>query len=164
MSNDTILQNAVLEALRSEPEVDAAHIGVAAKHGVVTLSGHVSDFAQKLAAETAAFRVKGVEAVAEEIEVHRPFDAGKPDDEIAASTLNRIAWDVALPVDAVKIKVEQGWVTLTGTVDSSLQKEIIQDDVRGLRGVEGVSCLIVVKPSSNNDGVSDAIKTDLEIA
>jgi osmotically-inducible protein OsmY len=157
MSNDTKLQEAVLAALRYDPGVDAAHIGVAAKDGVVTLSGHVSHFAEKLAAETAAARVRGVKAVAEEIEVHLPFDATKPDDEVAAAALNRIAWDVALPADAVKIKVEQGWVTLTETVDSHFQKEVVQDDVRRLRGVAGVSNHIVVKPRANPDGIGDAI-------
>ena len=157
MSADTILQDAVLEALRYEPRVDAAHIGVAAKDGVVTLSGHVSHYAEKLAAETAAGHVRGVEAVAEEIEVHLPFDARRPDDEIAAAVLNRIAWDVALPSDAVKIKVEHGWVTLTGALDRHFQKEIVQDDVRRLRGVVGVSNHIVVRPCANKEGISDAI-------
>jgi len=157
MSNDSVLQDEVLAALRYEPGVGAAHIGVAAGNGVVTLSGHVSHFAEKLAAETAAARVRGVKAVAEEIEVRLPFDATKPDDEIAAAALNRIAWDVALPADAVKIKVERGWVTLTGTVDSHFQKEIVQDDVRRLRGVVGVSNHIIVKPRANKDGISDAI-------
>jgi osmotically-inducible protein OsmY len=157
MSEDIILQDAVLAALRYEPGVDAAHVGVAAKHGVVTLSGHVSHFAEKQAAETAAAHVRGVKAVAEEIEVLLPFDARKPDDEIAAAALNRIAWDVALPADAVKIKVEQGWVTMTGTVGSHFQKEIAQDDIRRLRGVVGVSNHIAVKPCANKDGISDAI-------
>jgi osmotically-inducible protein OsmY len=157
MSSDTVLQDEVLAALRYEPGVDAAHIGVAARNGVVTLSGHVSHFAEKLAAETAAARVRGVKAVAEEIEVRLPFDARKPDDEIAGAALNRIAWDVALPADAVKIKVEQGWVTLIGTVDSHFQKEVVEDDVRRLRGVAGVSNHLVVRPRANKDGISDAI-------
>ncbi len=84
MSQDRQLQNAVLAELDWEPSIDAAHIGVAADAGVVTLSGHVANYAQKQAAETAARRVKGVKAVAEEIQVRLPFDVRRTDDEIAA--------------------------------------------------------------------------------
>jgi osmotically-inducible protein OsmY len=99
MSSDNQLQQAVLAELKWEPSVTAAHIGVAANAGVVTLSGHVASFAKKLAAETAARRVKGVKALAEEIEVRLPFAAKKTDEEIAAAALDRLAWDVSVPPD-----------------------------------------------------------------
>jgi len=121
MINDNVLQTAVQDELRWEPSVIAAHIGVTAKAGVVTLSGHVGDFASKYAAEKAARRVKGVMAVAEEIEVHLPSDAKRSDDEIAAAAVERLAWNVSIPRDAVKVKVEKGLITLTGVVGVSNQ-------------------------------------------
>ncbi len=114
MTDNNQLQQAVLAELRWEPAVPAAHIGVTADNGVVTLSGHVDNLAQKLAAEAAALRVRGVKAVAEEIEVRLPFDASRSDAEIAAAVVERLAWDVTVPQNAIEAKVEGGWVTLTG--------------------------------------------------
>src|ERR1700677_2606798 len=111
MYTDNQLQKAVLEELRWEPRVTAAHIGVTAKAGVVALTGHVGSYVEKHAAETAASRVKGVKAVAEEIEVKLPFEVKRGDEEIAAAAADRLAWDVAIPNDSVKVKVEKGWVT-----------------------------------------------------
>ena len=106
-----------------EPSIDAAHIGVAANAGVVTLTGHVQSFAQKVAAERAAARVKGVKAVAEEIEVKLPYDIRRGDEDIAGAAIERLAWDSSVPSDAVEIRVEKGWVTLNGEVDWQFQKE-----------------------------------------
>ena len=92
----------------------AAHIGVTANAGIVTLTGHVDNLVEKLAAEAAARRVKGVKAVVEEIEVRLPFDVTRNDEDIAAAVINRLAWDVSVPSDAIKVKVEGGWVTLKG--------------------------------------------------
>ena len=131
MSSDNQLQQAVLAELKWEPSVTAAHIGVAANAGVVTLSGHVGSFAEKLAAEATARRVKGVKALAEEIEVRLPFATKKTDEEIAAAALGRLAWDVSVPNDAVKVKVEKGRITLTGQVDWQYQRQAAEHDVRG---------------------------------
>src|SRR5471032_2601526 len=103
--SDTKLQKAVLEELAWEPSVTAAHIGVTASAGIVTLTGHVENFAEKHAAEAAARRVRGVEAVAEEIEVRLAFDAKRSDDQIAAAVINRLDWNVAVPRNAVKVQV-----------------------------------------------------------
>jgi osmotically-inducible protein OsmY len=142
---DTKLQQAVLAELAWEPSVTAAHIGVTAISGVVTLTGHVENFAQKHAAETAAARVKGVEAVAEEIEVRLGFDAQRDDKDIAAAVVNRLEWDVAVPRDAIKVKVENGWITLSGEVDWNFQRQAAVQDVRRLLGVVGVSNQIAIK-------------------
>jgi osmotically-inducible protein OsmY len=131
MLNDSQLQQAVLAELKWEPSIAAAHIGVTAKAGVVALTGHVESFMEKHAAETAAGRVKGVKAVAEEIEVRLPFDTKRGDEEIAAAAIERFSWDVSVPPDAVKVKVEKGWITLTGVVDWHYQKEAAEQDVRG---------------------------------
>ncbi len=90
MTQDTHLQQSVLAELEWEPSITAGHIGVTADDGVVTLTGHVASFAEKQAAETAARRVKGVKAVAEEIEVRLPFYGERGDDEIAAAAINRL--------------------------------------------------------------------------
>ncbi len=157
MSQDNALQEAVLAELRWDPSVTAAHIGVAANAGVVTLTGHVESYAEKQAAEMAARQVRGVKAVAEEIEVRLPFGTERSDDEIAAAAVDRLAWDVAIPCDAVKIKVEKGWVTLTGEVDWYFQKEAAEQDVRRLFGVVGVSNQISIKPRVNLSNISDDI-------
>ena len=88
-----------------EPSVDAAHIGVAANAGVVTLTGHVESFPQKIAAERAAARVKGVKAVGEEIEVKLPYEVSRDDDSIASAAVERLAWDLSAPPGAIEIRV-----------------------------------------------------------
>jgi osmotically-inducible protein OsmY len=157
MSKDNQLQEAVLAELRWEPSVTAAHIGVAADAGVVTLTGHVQSFAEKQAAETATRRVKGVKAVVEKIEIRLPFDARQTDEEIAAAAVNRLAWDVSVPRDAVKVEVEKGWLTLTGQVDWYYQKEAAEQDVRRLFGVVGVSNQIAIKQKVNTSNIGDDI-------
>lgn len=157
MSQDDLLQRAVIAELSWEPSVAAAHLGVTARAGVVTLSGHVESYAEKHAAEQAAGRVKGVLAVAEEIEVHLPFARKRGDDDIAAAALDRLAWDVSVPRDAVKVKLENGWITLEGQVDWHYQKEAAEQDVRRLSGVVGVSNQITLAPRVSAAGISDDI-------
>jgi osmotically-inducible protein OsmY len=157
MSYDSQLQQAVLSELAWEPSVTAAHIGVAAKAGVVTLSGHVENFVEKHAAEAAARRVKGVKALVGEIEVRLAFDKKRDDEEIAAAALDRLAWDVSVPQDAVEVEVENGWITLTGQVDWNYQREAAEQDIRPLFGVTGVSNQIKMKPKVNASNLSDDI-------
>ncbi len=157
MSQDTQLQQAVLDALEWEPSVNPAHIGVTANAGVVTLTGHVEDYLQKHAAETAAGRVKGVRAVAEELLVRLPYDARRGDEEIAAAAVARLGWDVAIPRDAVHVRVEQGWVTLTGEVDWWFQGQAAQHAIQHMLGVVGVSNATTIKPSVDTESLSDDI-------
>ena len=157
MSHDSQLQRAVLDELAWEPSLTAAHIGVAASAGVVTLTGHVENFFEKHAAETATRRVKGVKAVAEEIEVRLPFDRKRGDDDIAAAAVERLAWDSSVPRDAFKISVDKGWLTLTGDADWFFQKDAAEQDVRRLLGVVGVSNQIALKPRVNVTNLSDDI-------
>jgi osmotically-inducible protein OsmY len=146
MSQDTHLQLSVLAELEWEPSITAAHIGVSANGGVVTLTGQVESYAQKHAAEAAARRVKGVLAVAEELEVQVPFERKRDDSDIAAAIVDRLAWDVSVPRDAVKVGVEAGWVTLTGEVGWNYQRKAAEQDVRRLHGVVGVSNQVSLKP------------------
>lgn len=158
MTNDSQLQMSVTEELSWEPSIQAAHIGVAANNGVVTLSGHVDTYMEKSAAENAARRVKGVKAVAEEIEVKLAIGVKRTDEEIAAAALNRLEWDVEVPNDVIRIKVEKGWVTLTGEVDWHFQKEAAQRDVHALLGVVGVSNQVTIKSGVNEKNISDSIR------
>ena len=119
---DTYLRQAIVDELDFEPSVNAANIGVAIDNGVVTLTGHVASYAEKIAAERAVERVKGVRAIAENIEVRYPGHKQTADDEIAERALSIIGWNVQVPKDSVKIKVEKGRVTLDGVVDWRFQR------------------------------------------
>jgi osmotically-inducible protein OsmY len=160
MSSDSDLKKAVLDELGWEPSVDEAHIGVTAHAGVITLTGHVGNYMHKVAAEKAASRVKGVKAVAEEIEVKLPFDIKRSDEDIAAAAVDRLAWNSTIPADAIMVKVQSGWVTLTGNVGWHFEREVAERDIRALSGVIGVSNEIVVKPGVNASNV----KKDIEDA
>ena len=105
--SDKSLQQAVLDELEWEPSVNAAHIGVTAKDGVVTLSGDVKSYAEKWAAERAARRVYGVKGVAEEINVRYPFDKIE-DTDIAQNALQALSLDIEVPTNKVTVKVEGG--------------------------------------------------------
>jgi len=157
MSTDSHLQHAVTEELSWEPSVVSAHIGVTATSGVVTLTGHIENYAQKHAAEAEARRVKDVKAVAEEIEVRLPFKTKRTDEDIAAAAINRMGWDISVPKDAVKVQVENGWVTLTGQVDWHYQKIAAVQELRHLPGVTGLSDQITVKPRVDVADISDSI-------
>ena len=143
---DLSLRQDILDELEFEPQVDAAHIGVAVENGVVTLSGHVYTYAEKLAAETAAKRVKGVRAIAQEIAVRFPFQKKTADDEIATRALKILRWNAVVPADAVQVKVQDGWITLTGNVDWQFQRRDAESEVRKLSGVAGVVNQIAIKP------------------
>jgi osmotically-inducible protein OsmY len=161
MSKDTHLQLEVIAELNWEPSVTAAHIGVAASAGVITLTGEVESYAQKHAAETAARRVKGVLAVAQEIKVQVPFERERGDDQIAEAVLDRLAWDVSVPSDSIEVTVEQGWVTLSGVVDRHFQRQAAEQNVRRLQGVVGVSNQIAIKPRVDTANISNDISCAL---
>ncbi len=157
MNNDHKLKNDVIAELAWEPSVTADHIGVTAKDGVVTLTGHVSTYWQKRAAESAAGRVQGVKAIAEEIEIRLPLHVKRADDEIAAAALSRLSWDSSVPADSVKVKVEKGFVTLTGQVDWHYQQESALSVIRSLNGVTGVSNQLTIKLRPNTETIRDDI-------
>jgi osmotically-inducible protein OsmY len=154
MLQDSLLQRAVLAELDWEPSVKAEHIGVAVNSGVITLTGQVESYAQKHGASTAALRVKGVLAVADEIEVQVPFERRRGDTQIALAALDSLAWDVSVPPDSIQVNVEQGLLTLTGEVDRHYQREAAEQDVRRLYGVVGVCNQVSIKSgeTSKNSG------------
>jgi osmotically-inducible protein OsmY len=162
MSNDTELQNLVLEELKWEPSVTAAHIGVAARDGVVTLSGHVDSFMNRLGAERAARRVQGVRAVVEELQVQLPSDTRRTDEQIATAVLDRLAWNVSVPRDAIQVTVERGHVTLRGRVQWHFQKEAAAREVLELYGVTGVTNEIALQGGPDTTSISDDIRSALK--
>ena len=147
MSDIQLRQN-VLDELEFEPSIDAAHIGVTVDDGVVTLTGHLSSYAEKIAAEEAVRRVKGVRAIAEEIEVRYPGQKQTSDDEIAKRALNILQWDTFLPHENIRLTVHKGLVTLTGEVQWYFQKSGAEKAIRKLSGVTGVVNDITVKPAA----------------
>lgn len=157
MSHDSELQKAVTAELGWEPSVIAAHIGVTANAGIVTLTGHVSSYAEKHAAEVATGRVKGVRAVAGELEVRLPFETKRTDEEIAAAAVERLSWDVSVPRDAVQVRVDKGWITLSGEVDFHFQKRLAEENVRRLIGVTGVTDQVAIRPRVDASGLSEDI-------
>jgi len=136
--SDLSLRKAIMEELEFQPQIDAASIGVAVENGVVTLTGHVSSYEQKVCAERAVKGIKGVRAVAEEIQVRLHKGAGTADDTIASRALSIINWSADVPANAVKVIVQNGWITLEGQVDWQYQKETVEKAVRKLSGVLGV--------------------------
>src|SRR5262245_46522214 len=136
--NDKSLRQLIIDELEFEPRIDAANIGVAVENGIVTLTGHVSSYMQKVTAERAVQRVRGVRGVAEEIEVRYAGDKKTADDQIARRALDIIAWDTLIPDGAIKVQVEKGWVTLTGQVDWHFQKDAATAAVKRLTGLIGV--------------------------
>jgi osmotically-inducible protein OsmY len=144
--DDKIIRQHVIEELDFEPSIDAEHIGVAVEDGVVTLTGHVSSYAQKVEAEAAAQRVKGVRGIALEIDVRYPFEGPVQDDQIAKRAADALAWNL-VPKDSVSVTVQKGWVVLTGQVQWQYQKVAAESAVRKLEGVTGVTNRITLKPS-----------------
>lgn len=165
--NDSVLRQDIIDELEFEPSIDAADIGVAVENGVATLTGHVPTYAQKATIEDVVRRVAGVKGIAQEIEV-RPFGANQTaDDEIAKRALYMINWNTAVPKNAVQVKVQKGWVTLTGNVEWHYQKIAAGNAVRGLAGVSGVSNSIDLKPrvsvSDVKKRIQDALKRNAEV-
>lgn len=160
--NELRLRDDILDELAYEPIVDAAHIGVAVDQDVVTLTGHVSSYAQKLAAIAAVRRVKGVHGIADEIDVRHSPDEKMPDDEIAKRVINVLSWDSVVPSDAIQVTVKDGLVTLTGKINWQYQKSSAERDVRKLSGVRVVVNNIEIEPHARAENVRSKIEAALK--
>lgn len=170
MSNSTNLQHRVQEELEWEPSLDASDIGVAATQpGVVTLTGTVASYAEKVTAERAAKRVAGVRAVANDIEVRLLGSLKRNDTEIAQAVLRALEWDIAVPHEKIKVRVDDAWVSLEGEVSLQFQRAAAENAVRRLMGVRGVSNLIrlqvspAVKPAEVKNRIEAALRRSAEI-
>ena len=157
MRLDKELQADVIRELAWEPKVDSANIGVAVDKGAVTLTGHVSAYAELFAAERAALRLYGVLAVANELVVKLSSDRTRDDSDIALAISNQLAWNAAIPHEAIKATVTHGWVTLEGHVEWAYQSEAADKLVRGLIGVMGVTNRVIVEPAVHYKDVKATI-------
>jgi osmotically-inducible protein OsmY len=160
MKTDSQLQSDVIAELSWEPSIHSEEIGVEVKGGVVTLAGHVGTYSEKLEAERAAMRVVGVKALAVEIDVRLEGISARTDTDIARTVENVLQWTTYLTKDSVKIKVEGGWVTLSGEVNWEYQRKAAVDAIRYLMGVKGVTNLIAIKPTVS----APLVKADIEAA
>ncbi len=156
------LRQDIIDEFEFDPSFDGEHVGVAVDRDVVTLSGHVTSYAQKVAAIAAARRVKGVHAIAENIEVRYPFQSKTADDQIAQRVSDILNWDVLVPSNSVDVLVQDGWITLTGDVDWYYERTAAEDDVRKLSGVVGVTNNIKIKPRVNASDIRIKIESALK--
>jgi len=167
MKSDSEVQRDVLDELKWEPNLDAAHIGVAVNDGIVTLTGHVTSYWERYLAERTAKRVNGVKAVVNEIEVRLPGISRLNDEDIAAAAIKALDSNPSVPRDAIKVTVSKGWIKLEGEVEWQYQRQAAERAIRQLPGVTGVSNLITVKPrvapSELKAKIEEALKRSAEV-
>lgn len=162
MKSDMQLVKDIQEELLWEPAVCATNIGVTAKDGVVTLTGHVASYTEKLTAEHAAQRVQGVKALAIEMDVQpSPRDA-RTDTEIAAAANRVLEWNAAIPAGRIQVTVEKGLITITGSVEWGYQRQAAVRALRELRGVVGVFNQVSIKPRVSPLNVQESIERALK--
>ena len=158
---DVQIQTDVLAELKYEPRVQPNEIGVAVKDGVVTLTGSVDSYVKRWSAEEAAHRVRGVKAVANEIEVRLPSSSERTDADLAAAAVRALEWDALIDIEKLDVTVSKGWVTIKGNVEWQYQKDEADRVVRRLTGVKGVTNLITVKPRINPSDLKQKIEKAL---
>lgn len=162
MRNDNEIQKDIVQELRWEPSLQDKDIAVGVRDGIVTLGGFAASYTDKLTAERVAARIKGVRAVANEIEVRLPAASTRPDPELARAALETLKWNVAVPDERLQLKVDRGWIKLEGEVDWFYQKAAAEKAVRALTGVKGVTNLIGVKERPMPADIRERIKLTLE--
>jgi osmotically-inducible protein OsmY len=163
--SDSAINEDVMLELQWDPKITSNDIVVAAKDGVVTLSGFASSFMEKDAAEKAAKRVYGVRAVANDIQIK--LSSTRTDPEVARDAVHELESHVLLPADKIKVTVRNGWVTLDGEVDWQYQRNLAESSVKKLKGVIGINNNILVKPkitpSEVKQKIEEALKRSAEI-
>ena len=160
---DTQIHHDVLEELKWDSRVDETEVGVQVDAGVVTLTGTVSSWGKRVAAQEAARRVMGVLDVANDITVKVPGGLTRTDTEIAQAVRQALEWDVFVPEATIGSTVSGGWVTLDGTVERWSQRADAERAVRNLTSVKGVVNRITVKPTRPvTEDVHRAIEQALE--
>jgi osmotically-inducible protein OsmY len=158
---DAQIQTDVLAELKWEPRVRPNEIGVTVKDGIVTLTGPVDSYSKRWAAEETAHRVRGVKAVANDIEVRLTSAGERTDGDIAAAAVRALESDAMVSIDKLDVTVSKGWVTLKGTVEWQYQKQDAERVVRRLTGVKGVTNLITLKPRVSPIDVKQKIEQAL---
>lgn len=159
--SDEDIQKDVLEELEWDARVRPNEIGVAVKDGVVSLTGWVDSYLKKMAAEEDAYRVPGVKAVVNDIEVRLPGSAERTDVDLAKAVLDALKWDAGVPTDKIQVTVDHGWVTLRGEVEYYFQKRDAERAVERLSGVRGVTNLLVVKSQPTPSDLKEQIEKAL---
>ena len=163
---DAEIQKDIADALKWEPSLRDDDIAIAVRDGVVTLAGYVDSYFDKWRAERAIENVAGVKAIANDLNVVLPVSSERPDPDIARAAVDVLKWNVSIPDDRVRVKVENGWVTLEGEVDWGYQREAAMRAIRSLTGVKGVSNRIAVRaqpsPSNVKQRIMDALKRGAE--
>ena len=157
MKTDAQIQLDVIAELKYEATIKEANIGVSVKDGIVTLNGSVDHYYEKYHAEKAAQRVSGVHGIAMELEVKLPGDSKRSDSDIAHAIDNIITWSSLLTKDSIQVKVEKGWVTLTGQVKWHHQKAMLNSAITHLMGVVGISDQLSIK----NTLAKSVVKSDI---
>jgi osmotically-inducible protein OsmY len=158
---DVRIQADVLAELKWDARVNPNEIGVVVKDGIVTLTGWVDSYIKKWSAEEAALRVRGVKAVANDVEVRLPSSSERTDADIAAEAVRALELDALVPLENVKVTVSKGWIMLDGTVEWQYQKEEAERVVRRLTGARGISNLIQVKPQASPSELKKKIEDAL---
>jgi len=161
MKTDAQMKNEIMEELLWDSTIKSRNITVRAYQGVVTLSGTVSNYAEKSAAELAVQRVSGVKAIAEELEVHVTDGQLRSHSQIAESVANTLGWHVWVP-SHILATVENGWVTLTGLATWQYERHSAENAIKYLAGVKGVSNKIEVKPELMPNEVKHSIEAALK--
>ena len=162
MKTDANLKSDIQAELDWDPSIDPANVGIVVKDGIVTLTGHLDTFAEKAAIERVVSRVSGVHAVAVELDVKLAPGHVRSDSEIAATAEEAIRWNTLIPVERVQLKVEKGWITLTGEVEWDFQRRGAVQAVHAIRGVRGLSNLITLRPRSTPADVATCIRDALQ--
>lgn len=164
---DDSLRQRVMDALDADPAVNAAHVGVSAADGIVTLSGHVSTYAERFDVERITRKVRGVRGIALEITVRRPEGKQVEDDQIAQRALSIIKWSAGIPEQDIQVTVQHGWVTLSGKVPWHFQRMAAEMAVRKLTGVTGITnqieLLRQVRPDNVERTIQAALRRDAEL-
>lgn len=161
MKTDAQLKTDVANELQWDPSINSTNVGVAVRDGIVTLSGHLDTYAEKYAIERAVQRVQGVKAVAVELDVKLAPDHKRSDSEIAAAAESAFRWHALVPSERIRVKVEKGWVTLSGEVDWEYQRSSADKAVRPLTGVIGVTNSVTIKPQSTPTNITNRIRDAL---
>jgi osmotically-inducible protein OsmY len=156
--SDLELRRAILDELEFQPHIDACAIGVAVENGVVRLTGHVGTYAEKFAAERAVKSVKGVKALAEEIEIRAGGKVELGDEVIASRCVDVFHWSSVIPDERIQIKVQRGEVTLEGEVDWQYQKQAAESAVSKLAGVVGIHNLLIVRPQAPPEDIKAQVE------
>ena len=146
VQTDADIQRDVLDEFKWDARIQPNEVGVVVNDGVVTLTGWVNSYSKKWAAEEAAHRVKGVKAVANDIEVRLSSTAERTDADIAAAVTRALEWNAFLDMEKIDVTVSNGWVTIRGEVEWQYQRAEAEREARRVKGVKGVSNLITVRP------------------